>query len=232
MLQLGRLSGTNDDMLQQLEPLVAGSEKGQQGVARLAELLAAARAAGVPDERLRLDVSIARGLDYYTGHGFRNLPGRLARRSAASAPADATTTWPRSTPTRSCPASARRWVSTGCWRRWKSWGCSPRWRRRPRCSSPISSPAACTDYLRLAAAVRASGVGVEVFPDPKRLGQQLKYADRRGFKIAIIIGEDEFAEGKCQIKDLVSGESRAVLLEDNGESVIQVVLELLGRAEK
>ncbi len=36
-------------------------------VARLAELLAARRAAGVPDERLRLDVSIARGLDYYTG---------------------------------------------------------------------------------------------------------------------------------------------------------------------
>src|SRR6185295_2946367 len=73
------LQGTNDDVLRQLEPLVAGSEKGEAGVARLRELLEGVAAAGVPSARLRLDVSIARGLDYYTGTIFETyldaLPG-------------------------------------------------------------------------------------------------------------------------------------------------------------
>ena len=58
------------------------------------------------------------------------------------------------------------------------------------------------DYLRLAAALRAAGIGVEVFPDPKKLGQQLKYADRRGFRVALIAGGNEFQAGVCQVKDL------------------------------
>ena len=54
-------------MLQQLEPLVAGNELGQTGLARLAEIVAAVHAAGVPPARLKIDAVIARGLDYYTG---------------------------------------------------------------------------------------------------------------------------------------------------------------------
>ena len=38
------------------------------------------------------------------------------------------------------------------------------------------------NYLRLAATLREAGIGVEVFPEPKKLGQQLQYADRRGFR--------------------------------------------------
>ena len=68
------------------------------------------------------------------------------------------------------------------------------------------------DYLRLAARLRAAGFGVELYPEAKKLGQQLKYADRRGFKAAIIAGEDELAAGNCQIKNLASGESVTVPL--------------------
>ena len=59
---------------------------------------------------------------------------------------------------------------------------------------------ACDDYLRLAAALRAAGIGVEVYPEPKKLGQQLKYADRRGFRVALIAGQHEFDAGICQVK--------------------------------
>jgi len=48
---------------------------------------------------------------------------------------------------------------------------------------------------------------VEFYPEAKKLGQQLKYADKRGFRWAVIIGEDEWAKGCCQIKDLRTGES-------------------------
>jgi histidyl-tRNA synthetase len=63
------------------------------------------------------------------------------------------------------------------------------------------------DYLRFASVLRREGIGVEFYPEAKKLGQQLKYADKRGFRWAIIIGEDEWAKGNCQIKDLQTGES-------------------------
>ena len=79
VLQLSEIAGGNDEMIRQVEPLVAGSEIGLAGVAKLKEVLDAVAAAGVPRERVRLDLSIARGLDYYTGTIFETfldaLPG-------------------------------------------------------------------------------------------------------------------------------------------------------------
>jgi histidyl-tRNA synthetase len=56
-------------------------------------------------------------------------------------------------------------------------------------------------------------LAVELYPEPKRLGQQLKYADRRGFKVAVIAGEDEFSAGACQLKDLRGGSSQQLPLD-------------------
>ena len=47
------------------------------------------------------------------------------------------------------------------------------------------------DYLKLAAQLRATGLGVEFYPEANKLGAPLKFADRKGFKVAVIIGDDE-----------------------------------------
>ncbi|MEX2027340.1 MAG: histidine--tRNA ligase, partial [Pirellulaceae bacterium] len=70
VLKLAGLSGSNDDILRQLEPLVAESELGLEGIERLRQTLRGAAAGGIPADYLQLDVSIARGLDYYTGSVF------------------------------------------------------------------------------------------------------------------------------------------------------------------
>ena len=57
------------------------------------------------------------------------------------------------------------------------------------------------EYLRLASLLRAAGIGVEIFPEPKKLGQQLKYADRRGFRIALIAGGNEFESSTSNSND-------------------------------
>jgi histidyl-tRNA synthetase len=80
------------------------------------------------------------------------------------------------------------------------------------------------DYLQIAAQLRAAGLGVELYPEPKKLGKQLQYADRRGFRVAVIAGEQEFAAGQCQIKDLTSGGSTTVSL-DSAATEIRRVLE-------
>jgi histidyl-tRNA synthetase len=50
--------------------------------------------------------------------------------------------------------------------------------------------------------LRSAGVGVEVYPDAKKIGVQLQYAERKGSKAAVIAGPDEFATGTCKLKDL------------------------------
>src|SRR3954467_3009468 len=70
VLKLAALSGSNDEILAGLEPLLTGSSQGEEGIARLRDILRGAKAGGVADRALQLDVSIARGLDYYTGAIF------------------------------------------------------------------------------------------------------------------------------------------------------------------
>ena len=77
---------------------------------------------------------------------------------------------------------------------------------------PWFSPERLEDYLALAARLRGAGFAVEFYPEPKKLGAQLKYADRRKFKLALIVGDDEWQAGCCQVKDLESGDSRSVSL--------------------
>ena len=81
------------------------------------------------------------------------------------------------------------------------------------------------DYLQLAARLRQAGLGVELFPEPKKLGQQLKYADRRGFRVALIAGQREFDAGICQLKDLRTTTAQEVALE--GDALVQAIGQLL-----
>ena len=79
VLAMAALEGTNEQILTQLAPIIAGNDLGEQGVERLAKILSGMQAGGVPSKRIKLDVSIARGLDYYTGAIFEtfldDLPG-------------------------------------------------------------------------------------------------------------------------------------------------------------
>ncbi|HID75519.1 MAG TPA: histidine--tRNA ligase, partial [Planctomycetaceae bacterium] len=86
------------------------------------------------------------------------------------------------------------------------------------------------EYLRLASALRAAGIGTEVYPEPKRLGQQLKYADRRGFRVAVIAGEEEWQAGVCQVKDLATARQQQVPLGDDLAGLIDAVRKILANA--
>jgi histidyl-tRNA synthetase len=83
------------------------------------------------------------------------------------------------------------------------------------------------DYFRIAAAIRAAGLAVEVYPEPAKLGKKLQYADRKGFRAAIIAGEREFAAGECQVKNLASGQSISVPLAEGAGEVLAEVRRIL-----
>ncbi len=205
VLALADLRGTPVDILDQLERRLTDSDTGQEGISRLRELFDACRRAGIDAARVQLDPSIARGLDYYTGTIYEtfldDLPGIGSVCSGGRYDDLANLFTSQSLPgvgaslglDRLLAAMAELGLVSGT-----------------TTSAPVLivhfDPAHVADYLATARRLRSVGVSCEVYPEARPLGKQLKYADRKGFLVALIAGADEFATGAWQIKDLRTGE--------------------------
>jgi histidyl-tRNA synthetase len=206
------IAGANQDILRQLAPLARG-ENGQRGLAELAELLRCVEAAGVSAERVQLDPSIARGLDYYTGTILETFLSDLPAIGSVCSGGRYDNLAQLYTRERMPGIGA----SLGLDRllaAMEELGMLEKRRTPVGLLLAFFDAQHLSDYLRLAARLRAAGIGVEFYPEPKKLGAQLKYADRRGFRHALILGGDEWQRGRCQLKELASGTSRELPLED------------------
>jgi histidyl-tRNA synthetase len=209
LLALASLTGGNDEVLAELRGLVQGNATGECGVAELADLATAVAASGVPATRIVLDPSIARGLDYYTGiiveTNLNDLAGIGSVASGGRYDNLAGVYTNQKLPGVGASLGLDRLLAA-----LQELG------RVPGAKTPapvllcMFDATRRNDYLKLAAQLRAVGLGVELYPDPKKLGKQLQYADKQGFRVALILGEAEFTAGQCQVKDLQSGGSANV----------------------
>ena len=226
ILCLADLSGTNDEILSDLEPIVHGNDTGMEGLARLREIVAGFGAAGAEVNRLRLDVSIARGLDYYTGAVFETILDDLPKVGSVCSGGRyddlAAVYTSQELPGIGASLGLDRLLAAQ-----EELGMLPEVRTPAQIIIPYFEKTGLHHYLELAAKLRQAGFGVEVFPEPKKLGQQLKYADRRGFAVAIIQGQDELDGGRCQVKDLLSGGQIEVDLTEGVEALVRHLTELL-----
>jgi histidyl-tRNA synthetase len=217
VLRLADISGTNTEILEALKPLVGDSEIGLAGIAALGDVIAGARAAGVPEDRVAIDVSIARGLDYYTGTVFEtflnDLPGIGSVCSGGRYDDLASLYTKERLPGVGASLGLDRLIAA--MEELELLDSSA-------AAAPVFLPFFAKDhredYLALAARLRSEGIGTEVYPEAKKLGAQLKYADRRGYRLAVIVGDDEWESGKCQLKDLSTKESTEVTLDELPEA--------------
>jgi histidyl-tRNA synthetase len=203
VLALAQTGGTNAEVLDRLQRDFGGNAKAADGVARLRELLDVARTAGVPEERLRLDLSIARGLDYYTGTIYEtflsDLPGIGSVCSGGRYDDLAGLYTKQKLPGVGASLGLDRLLAA-----MEELGLLP----KAATPAPVLVVQFTADrlgeYQKMARSLRAEGIGVEVYPEAKKVGQQLQYADRRGFRVALIAGPDEFAAGVWNVKDLAA----------------------------
>lgn len=222
VLRLAEISGNAEEVLSQVQLLVRGNEVGEAGVERLAQISRAISRAGVSTERFRLDVSIARGLDYYTGVIFEtnltDLPGIGSICSGGRYDNLAELYTKQHLPGIGASLGLDRLLAA---------------MESLQLIEKVSTPAAVIvayfdkdrldDYIQLATAVRAAGIGAELYPEPKKLGQQLKYADSRGFRVALIAGSQELDGGTCLIKNLATKESVEVNWRQGTEELIEAI---------
>jgi histidyl-tRNA synthetase len=209
LLEMARLAGPAAEVLARLRSLAGDAAQGAEGIAALESLVAGARAAGVPEERLVVDPSIARGLDYYTGIVLESfldeLPGLGSICSGGRYDNLAGLYTKQPLPGVGASLGIDRLLAG-----LEELG------RLSKVETPADvflvhfDSAHLADYLRIASALRADGAAVEFFPEPKKVGQQLKLAAKRGFPTALVIGSDEFAAGTAQFKDMAAQTSTTI----------------------
>jgi histidyl-tRNA synthetase len=192
-------------------PDISRSKVAMEGIARLRHLLEATEKAGIKKGRIKIDLSIARGLEYYTGTIYEtfltDLPGIGSVCSGGRYDNLASLYTKQVLPGVGASLGLDRLIAaveelkhpllTG--------------RTTPAEVLVVQFDAArLGDYQRVARSLRAAGINVEVFPDAKKIGQQLSYAESRGFKLALIAGPAEFEQDVWKVKDLAKREETTV----------------------
>ena len=212
ILELTLARGTNEEILARLEKSLEGNERGLEGVAEVRQILESVRATGVPEGRFMVDVSIARGLDYYTGVVFETFLDDLPQLGSVCSGGRYDNLAELYTKQKLPGVGA----SVGLDRLFaglEELGMVEKVATTVDVFLPFFDASLATKYCEIAAGLRKRGIGVELYPEPKKLGAQLKYADKKGFKLAVVVGSNEAEAGVASLKNLRDGGATEVPLE-------------------
>jgi histidyl-tRNA synthetase len=209
----------------EIDPRLRDSAIGQQGHDELQEIEKLVRASGYGPDQISIDPSIVRGLEYYTGPVFEaqllaEIPNDKGQPIVFGSVGgggryDGLVSRFRGEPV---PATG---FSIGVSRLQDALT-----RLGKLDTRPASGPVVVTvfdrdrvaDYQAMVAKLRGHGIRAELYlGNPKNMGNQLKYADRRNAPCVIIQGSDEKARGEVQIKDLIEGAKAAAAIASNQE---------------
>ena len=206
-----------------LSALVGSSDRGKQGVAELAEIDRLLTATGFGPERVSFDTSVVRGLGYYTGPVFelellaeikdrKGRPVRIGSIGGGGRYDDLVSRFRgQPVPATGFSFGVSRFVSA------LERMDAVKIDAQPPVLITVFDRALMPDYFALAAELRAQNIRAEVFTGSGNVTKQLKYADRRGMKIAVLIGSEEAAAGQITVKDLILGAEMAKAIETNEE---------------
>jgi histidyl-tRNA synthetase len=195
----------HDDAMAKLDALGAGTPLFEEGRGELRQVLQQLRALGVPESRYALNLSIARGLDYYTGIVYETMldahPG-IGSICSGGRYDNLASHYSKS----KLPGVG---ISIGLTRLFfqlREAGIVPAADSSVEVLVALMDEARLADALALSQQLRAAGFNVETQLEPRKLAKQLQYADRAGIRFAVIRGDDEAARGVVAVKDLRRGE--------------------------
>jgi histidyl-tRNA synthetase len=206
------LTGAPGEKLQALSRLLAASEVGMAGIRELEVIFGYLRQLQ-PTCSVELDLSLARGLSYYTGAIFEVKANGVEMGSITGGGR-----YDNLTGIFGMPNVSGVGISFGADRIYDvmtQLGLFPE-------SVQVGTQVMFANLgereeayaMTLAAQLRRQGVSVEIYPDRKKLQKQLEYANRRGIPYVVIAGEDEMSQQKISLKNLRTGEQRMIPAEE------------------
>ncbi|NEP46799.1 MAG: histidine--tRNA ligase family protein, partial [Okeania sp. SIO2H7] len=227
VLAFTKIRGSVEEVLTSLKETSESLENNEllkTGISELETVTAGANNLGLSEERFCIDLSIARGLDYYTGTVYETtLLGNEALGSICSG------------------GRYEELVGTFIGEKMPGVGISIGLTRlmsrllKKEILKPFSNtPAAVMVvnmqedlmplYLEISQRLRREGINTITSFESKGVGKQLQQADKRGIRFCVIIGSQEAASKKCSLKDLQSGEQITVTFEDLAAKIKELLI--------
>ena len=202
------LSGTNDEKLNKLSEVICSSETGLKGIEEMRTIFDHVAALGI-ELTPELDLSLARGLNYYTGAIFEVKANDFAIGSISGGGR-----YDDLTGIFGMPGMSGVGISFGADRIYdvmlglnlfpEEIGCST---KVLFCNFGSEEQSVA---MRLVGELRNHGVAAEIYPDSGKMKKQMEFANRRGIPYVVILGSEERERGVVLVKDMATGEQREV----------------------
>ena len=214
ILKFIAITGSNAQVIAALEGYAGRNEIFDKGVEELKAVTSNLSAFGVPESNFAVDLTIARGLDYYTGTVYETTlldHPEIGSVCSGGRYDDLAGYYTE----RQLPGVG---ISIGLTRLFyvldEQGLLNPALPDAPADALVLPMTESAAPAIALAEQLRAGGLRVQLYGEQKKFKQKMSYADKVGVPYAVLLGEDEIAAGKCSVKDMRSGEQVTVTPEE------------------
>ena len=221
ILKFIAITGTNAEVLSALESYAGRNELFDKGLEELKAVTANLAAFGVPEENFAVDLTIARGLDYYTGTVYETTlldHPEIGSVCSGGRYDDLAGYYTE----KQLPGVG---ISIGLTRLFyvldEQGLLNPDLPSAPADALILPMTADPAPAIALAEQLRSQGIRVQLYGEQKKFKQKMNYADKVGVPYAIFLGEDEINAGKCSVKDMRSGEQQLLTAEEAASRIAQ-----------
>ena len=206
------LSGSNEEKLETMRRVLAESETGLKGVEEVAFVLETLKNSQLHNE-IELDLTLARGLNYYTGCIFevKALDVQIGSITGGGRYDNLTGIF-------GMPGLSGVGISFGADRIYDVLGQLDLYPQETQSGVQLLfinfGAAEAAHCLRLAAQARLAGIATEVYPDSVKMKKQMSYANAHNVPYVALVGETEMAEGRITLKNMTTGEQQSLTIEE------------------
>ena len=206
------LSGSNEEKLETMRRVLAESETGLKGVEEVAFVLETLKNSQLHNE-IELDLTLARGLNYYTGCIFevKALDVQIGSITGGGRYDNLTGIF-------GMPGLSGVGISFGADRIYDVLGQLDLYPQETQSGVQLLfinfGAAEAAHCLRLAAQARLAGIATEVYPDSVKMKKQMSYANAHNVPFVALVGETEMAEGHITLKNMTTGEQQSLTIEE------------------
>jgi len=214
ILRFIHIRGTNIQVLTALETYTGRNEIFDKGLEELKAVTVNLAAFGVPEENFAVDLTIARGLDYYTGTVYETTlldHPEIGSVCSGGRYDDLAGYYTE----KQLPGVG---ISIGLTRLFyvldEQGLLNPELPSAPCDALVLPMTTEPGPAIALAEALRGCGIRVQLYGEQKKFKQKMSYADKLGVPFAVLLGEDEIAQGKCAVKNMRTGEQVVLTAQD------------------
>ena len=206
------LSGSNEEKLETMRRVLAESETGLKGVEEVAFVLETLKNSQLHNE-IELDLTLARGLNYYTGCIFevKALDVQIGSITGGGRYDNLTGIF-------GMPGLSGVGISFGADRIYDVLGQLDLYPQETQSGVQLLfinfGAAEAAHCLRLAAQARLAGIATEVYPDSVKMKKQMSYANAHNVPFVALVGETEMAKGRITLKNMTTGEQQSLTIEE------------------